>query len=387
LLIGNTLKIDLMKKIILSFFPLVFAGYSFIDNNTPKPGSKQMAEKQYDGPYVLYSNDKIYVKYIFEDNGLRAGRTDSFPLSNKAGISLTVATDEPGKTFSVQLKNKLQVEKSEYKKPNKLVAISDIEGNFAAFRELLQNCGVIDANYNWTFGDGNLVLVGDFFDRGEQVTEVLWLVYSLEDKAKAAGGYVHFILGNHEIMNLSGDIRYLPAKYIQDAELLGENYTNGLYGKNSEIGRWLRTKNVMEKIGDILFQHGGISSEMNRLDISSINRINDMARPYYPDSTYNYNDPRLDLIYSDKGPFWYRGYYKGNPVAATTQIDSTLEKFNVKIVTTGHTIIADTISVLHNGKLIDLDVHHAEGHSEALLIEGGKYYRVTKQGKKFLLME
>lgn len=376
-----------MKKIVISFFPIVFAGYFFINNTTPVRGINQMAVKQYDGPYVLYKDNYIYIKYIFEDGGLKVGHTDSIALSNKATLSLTVSTDEPGKTFSVQLKNKFQAEKSEYKKPNKLVAISDIEGNFNAFRKLLQNCGVIDTNYNWTFGDGDLVLVGDFFDRGDHVTEVLWLVYSLEEKAKAAGGYVHFILGNHEIMNLSGDLRYLPAKYVQDAELLNENYTSGLYGKNSELGRWLRTKNVVEKIGDLLFMHAGISSEINRMDISSIGRINEMARPYYDDTTYNYSDPRSDVIMGDLGPFWYRGYYMGSRRATINQIDSTLDKFNVKRIATGHSIVADTISTLHNGKLIDLDVHHAEGHSEALLIEGGKYYRVTKNGDKFLLMQ
>jgi hypothetical protein len=374
-----------MKKIAFSFFPLVFAGYYFFNNNNSLPNNKGISEKQYDGPFVLYGNKEIFIKYIFEKDGMKAGRTDSVALSDKAGLTLNVATDEPGKTFSVQLKKKLQVEKSEYKKARKLVALSDIEGNFAAFRELLQQCGVIDANYNWTFGDGSLILLGDFFDRGDRVTEVLWLIYSLEDKAKAAGGYVHFVLGNHEIMNLNGDLRYLPSKYVQNAGLLNEPYTSGLYGKNSELGRWLRTKNIIEKVGDLLFMHGGISPQMNRLDIS-VSRINDMARPYYDDSTFNYTDPRIDVILGDFGPFWYRGYYMGAPRTTVDQIDTTLNLYNVKHIATGHSIIADTISTLHNGKLIDLDVHHAKGHSEALLIEDDKYYRINKRGEKFLLM-
>jgi hypothetical protein len=250
----------------------------------------------------------------------------------------------------------------------------------------LQNAGVIDAGYNWTFGDGHLVLTGDFFDRGDQVTEVLWLIYSLEDKAKAAGGYVHFVLGNHEIMNLSGDLRYLHPKYLQNAALVNEDYMGGLYGENSEIGRWLRTKNIVEKVGNILFMHGGISAEMNFIDIS-LNKINELARPYYPDSTSKYTDPKVEVIYSDWGPFWYRGYYQGKTIATIGQIDSTLEKYNVKKIATGHTVISDTISVLHNGKLINTDVHHAKGHSEALLIEGGKYYRITLHGEKLLMME
>jgi len=376
-----------MKKLAVTFLPILFAGFVFVNNDSPISGNKAMDQKQYDGPYVLYRKDKVFLKYVMENNGLNTVKIDSMPLSAKAGLSFNVSTDEPGKTFAVHLKNKLQVEKSEYKKVNKLLAVSDIEGNFEAFRKLLQSSGVIDANFNWTFGDGNLVLVGDFFDRGDQVTEVLWLIYSLEDKAKAAGGYVHFVLGNHEIMNLSGDLRYLNQKYVQDTILLDEDYVKDLYGENSELGRWLRTKNVVEKIGGLLFLHGGISAEMNGMDIS-VTRINDLARPYYPDSTYIYNDKKLDTIYSDSGPFWYRGYYKSKTqVAATSQIDSTLQKFYVKHIVTGHTIVADTISLWHNGKLIDLDVHHAEGKSEALYIEDDKYYRINGKGEKVLLMD
>lgn len=376
-----------MKKITLILLPfLLLAGFGFINIGSRLPNPNYIGGIQYDGPYVLYKNDQLFVKSVFGDSIQSTIGVDSMALSAKAGLTLTVATDEPGKTFSVQLKKKLQVEKVEYKKVNKLVVLSDIEGNFSAFRKLLQNCGVIDTSYNWTFGNGHLVLVGDFFDRGDQVTEVLWLIYALEEKAKTAGGYVHFVLGNHEIMNLSGDLRYLQPKYFKSASLLNETYMGGLYGENSEIGRWLRTKNIVEKIGPILFAHGGISPEINRMDIS-LSRINEISRPFYPDTNYVYPDQKIDTIFSDLGPFWYRGYYKAVRLASTAQIDSTLEKFNVKIITTGHTIVSDTIRVLHNGKLINTDVHHAAGHSEAMLIEDGKYYRVTGRGEKFLILQ
>ena len=93
-----------------------------------------------------------------------------------------------------------------------------------------------------------------------------------------------------------------------------------------------------------------------------------------------------DRLYSDQGPFWYRGYYLGNPKASINQIDSTLSYYGVKYIATGHTVIADTISVLYDGKLINTDVHHKKGHSEALLVEDGKFYRVNAAGKKFLIM-
>lgn len=375
-----------MKKTAIAFLPLLFAGFILPDDSCRQNISPMASNvSQNDGPYVLYRNDKIYVKYILENKGVNTAKQDSMALTEKENISLTVQTDEPDKTFTVKLKPQLQNEEAEYTNVNKLFILSDIEGNFRAFRKLLQENKVIDKNFNWTFGKGHLVLTGDFFDRGDQVTEVLWLIYSLEEKAKAAGGYVHFVLGNHEIMNLSGDIRYVVPKYFQNAALINENYMS-LFSENSELGRWLRTKNIMEKVGDILFMHGGVSGAVNSMNIP-VSELSKLARPFYADSTNKYNNAKLDTLYSDLGPFWYRGYYTGSPKASSTQLDSTLSIYGVKHIATGHTIIADTISMMFNGKLFNTDVHHANGHSEALLIEEGKYYRVSALGEKLLILE
>ena len=343
-------------------------------------------EDQYDGPYVFYKNDKVFVNYIIRDNDnmLKTVHTDSLPLAQKKTIQVRVATDEPDNFFLVKLKDQLQNEETEYRRVNKQFILSDIEGNFGAFRKLLQGNGVIDQNFNWTFGNGHLVLAGDFFDRGQQVTEVLWLIYSLEEKAKEAGGYVHFILGNHEIMNLSMDLRYLHPKYVETDSLLHVSY-DYLYGENSELGRWLRTKNVIEKVGDNLVMHGGISAELNQMDIS-VPLINKLARPFYADTTYKYPDARLNYIFDDPGPFWYRGYYTGKVRATEMQVDSTLEKFRVRHIITGHTIVSDTVSAWFGGKVFNTDTHHAEGKSEALLMEGTNYYRTRPSGEKFLLV-
>ncbi len=338
-----------------------------------------------DGPYVLYRDGQVIVKYVDYRDGRKTVREESRPLPEKDRLELTVRTDDPGKTFPVKLKTNLEAERVEYPKPGKLLVISDIEGNFRAFRKLLQASGVINDRFGWSFGDGHLVLTGDFVDRGNQVTEVLWLIYSLEEQAAAAGGHVHFILGNHEIMNLNGDLRYVNPVYIEHAALMKETFMQ-LFGADAELGRWLRTKNVMEKVGDILFVHGGISPELNDMNLS-LARINKLARPHYDNTRYRYPDRKVELLYSDDGPFWYRGYYAGDPSGKTDQLDSTLYQFNVKHVSTGHTVIADTISVHGDGKLINTDVHHAKGHSEALLVEEGRFFRVNQAGTRTLLFE
>ncbi|OYW19706.1 MAG: hypothetical protein B7Z54_03155, partial [Sphingobacteriales bacterium 12-47-4] len=64
---------------------------------------------------------------------------------------------------------------------------------------------------------------------------------------------------------------------------------------------------------------------------------------------------------------------------------NVLNWYNVSRIITGHTIVADTISVHYGGKVINTDTKHAEGKSEALLLEGDHYYRVNQEGKRVLL--
>lgn len=376
----------LMEKILLLF--LLFFGCK---NQQPILGVEEnsipveVAEQQYDGPYVQYVGNQVWINYIDDVNGEKRIKKEIIPLRKKDNVSLKVMTDLPGKSFKVDLKKQLKIEPGEFSSPAKLMVLSDIEGNFEAVRKLLQAHKIIDEDLKWKFDGGHLVLVGDFFDRGQQVTEVLWLIYSLEEKAKANGGYVHFILGNHEIMNLSNDLRYLNKKYVENAALLNLPY-GALYGEDTELGRWLRTKNIVEKIGNLLVTHGGISSAVTKMNIS-VPEINKLARPYYADTNFHYDDPKSDVLFSDLGPFWYRGYYEKNDPSTIIQIDSTLSQFKVNHIITGHSIVADTVSVWYGGKLFNTDVPHASGKSEALLIEKEKFYRVNREGRKVLVMD
>lgn len=279
------------------------------------------------------------------------------------------------KYFSLRLKQELSNERVEYKRPEKIFVVSDIEGNFRPFCKLLIKAGVIDKNLHWAFDDNHLVIVGDCFDRGEEVTECLWLIYSLEDKARRYGGYVHFILGNHEIMNMNGDWRYVHPKY---AIRSNAGRMTALYDGNNELWRWLCTKNIIEKIGEILFVHAGIANELVQQQLS-IYDINRLARPYYTRAAETFSDPLLALLYSnDTSPFWYRGYYIGT--ASENQINATLSHFNVNTIITGHTLIGQVDS-FYNGKVINVNTDHTSGNSEGLMIRKNNFYRVPMKGK------
>jgi hypothetical protein len=308
-----------------------------------------------DGPYIFYTNNDPSAYQITNDAVITLKNPGAF----------AVQFQDPAKNFNVQLKP-ITTEPSEFPLPSKLFVVSDIEGEFDLFRKLLINNKVINEKYEWTFGDGHLVVCGDLFDRGKQVSEYLWLLYMLEQKAKSKGGYVHTILGNHDIMNLSGDYRYVQPKYFNIAKLLQKEYRE-LFDNNTELGRWLRSKNIIEKIGPYLFLHGGIAPEIIK-EKWSMATINKLARPYY-DQPHQSIPDSLQVLLGKDGLFWYRGYFE-EPKTPASEIDNILQYFNAEKIIVGHTILPENISKHYGGKVIAVDVNYHEGESQALLIEG-----------------
>lgn len=335
----------------------------------------------FDGPHIFYRAGKILVKQVFRKDSITYGKIDTL-LNSIKGMPITCHIND-SLFFSTAVKEGIPIEESEYKMPSKLIAISDIEGNFMAFRDFLINNGVINSDNEWIFGDGHLVLLGDFFDRGLNVTECLWFIYYLEDEAIKNGGHVHFILGNHEIMNMNEDFFYVRNKYIENTFLIKESYQNW-YKPNTELGRWLQSKNIIEKIGNYLFTHGGISEDINNLK-PEIDKINSSARKYYFKSNKAELSKKelMSSIFSTKvGLFWYRAYIRGG--IGEDVIDRTLEHFDVSKIVVGHTIVED-VSYFFNKKVIGIDTFHFKGDTEGLLIENGIEFRVEKNGNRSVI--
>jgi hypothetical protein len=241
---------------------------------------------------------------------------------------------------------------------------------------------------NWTFGENHLVLVGDFIDRSYFTTQVLWFIYKLEQDAKNKGGIVHYILGNHEIMNMQGNHSYAKSKYQKIASIL-EKKQFEFYDKQSFLGRWLNSKNTLEIINGNLFVHGGISPELANIELN-IEQANQSIRESYYKSFYPKKDgnKEIELLTSSKtSPYWYRGYFKDN--LSQQAVVSGIEKFNAKTVIVGHTV-QSKVNKKFNGKVIGIDVKHPQDYynyfpklkSEALLIENGNYFRVFENGEK-----
>lgn len=269
---------------------------------------------------------------------------------------------------------------------SKIFAVSDIHGEFDAFVQLLVNAGVIDEELKWAWGDGHLVVLGDVFDRGDKVTECLWLIHRLELEAREEGGRVHFLLGNHELMVLQGDLRYVNEKYMEGPiSGAGISYDD-VYGPDTEFGRWLRTRNTAITLNDILFVHAGLGMAVVDRDLS-IEEINEEARSGIDLRTYALVlDDMPGFLFESAGPLWYRGYYIPQDglyaLATTEEVEAILDHFDADAVVVGHTDIG-TVQSLHDGKVFGIDVSLDKlGSLQGLLWEGGTFYLVTGAGER-----
>ncbi|MCZ4243034.1 metallophosphoesterase [Pedobacter punctiformis] len=349
----------------------IFPGWSIKHGATDEDDSTVSS----DGPIILYENGKI-IKYQIIPSGNKFSLVKG-EITKKDTLNCYV--DETKDTFRFKLKDSLKNEQSEYILPEKMLVISDIEGNFNGFKSILIGNNIIDKNFKWTFGKNHLVLVGDFFDRNLNVTECLWLTYKLEDEAERQGGKVHFILGNHEMMNLKGQTKYLRDKYQENSDTLKLDYQNW-YAKNAELGRWLRTKNGVEKIGSFLFVHAGISKDFPKK--YTIEEINQQIRNGI-DKVFAGSEQANDIFIGKESPVWYRGI--STEKETQKDVDETLLNYKADKMIIGHTIV-DEIKYLYKQKVIDIDLEHKansdKGKMFALWYEKGDFYTTDNRGTR-----
>lgn len=267
----------------------------------------------------------------------------------------------------------------------RIVALSDIHGQYDLMVRLLRAHRVIDGNDDWALGRDHLVITGDVFDRGDKVNEVFWLLFQLQQQAHAAGGGVHFLLGNHETMVLYDDLRYVHPKYADVARLLKRPYA-ALYGKDTVIGGWLRTRPVMLRLGDTLFLHGGVAPENLDLvaGIDATNKTYGVSLGVAKDTVKA--DPSTARLYDGKrSPIWYRGYFNGE--LATPEVQALVERLGLARIVVGHTTM-DEVASFHGGRVIAIDSGIKRGESGQLLfIENGQLSRGMLDGTRTALPE
>ena len=154
--------------------------------------------------------------------------------------------------------------------PTRIVAVADVHGGFQPFVAILTAAGLIDAQQRWTGGRTIFVQTGDVTDRGTGVSEALDLLMTLEKEAAAAGGKVHVLLGNHEVMNMLGDTRDVSPDVL--TAFGGEAGYRAAFGRDGKYGKWLRTKPILLNLDGTVFMHAGINLDFSTETLDQINR-------------------------------------------------------------------------------------------------------------------
>ncbi|NJI73251.1 hypothetical protein HCX49_08545 [Sphingobacterium kitahiroshimense] len=340
-----------------------------------------------DGPYLFSKNDSVLTVNYIRGNQNTGFYLDQKEFASNSEILAYCYFPLDDTRFEFIINSKIEIPATTYNDNAKILAISDVESGFKTFRDFLITNKVIDEKLNWTFGNGHLVLLGDFVDRDFSTTQVLWFIYKLEQEAKEKNGTVHYILGNHELKNMQGNFENTSPKYYHVSSILKKQQTD-LYGTNSFLGKWMSSKNSIEKINGILFAHGGIHPDLAKYK-TNLDEVNQTIRsnyykPYYPNTEKNLEQL---LISSHKGIAWYRGYFKDD--LTQEDVEQGLKQFNAKSIVVGHTL-QSKVNKKHNGKVIGIDVKHPKDYSksipnqksESLLIENNQYYRILHDGEK-----
>ncbi len=301
-----------------------------------------------------------------------------------------------------------------WKSVDRIVAIGDLHGDYEQFRSVMTMTKLIDDSGAWIGGKTHLVQTGDIPDRGPDSLLIIRDLQALQKKARKAKGYVHLLIGNHESMNIYGDLRYVhPGEYIalrdkRSAARQLDYYqrfiiymtANGsetiiddafktqwmttyplgyvehrvLWQPGGELGRWARKYNTVIKINDVLFVHGGINPHQPFLSIREINKTisEELGKSLLPEGA---------LTNSEEGPLWYRGLANNPEESELPALVNMLEHYEARHIVVGHTTTRGVVIPRFDSRVISIDVGLASQHGNgmaALLIENGQFFSIHR---------
>ncbi|MFW5752060.1 MAG: metallophosphoesterase [bacterium] len=340
-----------------------------------------------DGPHVMFKGKKHiavhYYSYDSLDNKSKQHKM-RFRVSDDGKFHFQGFANNDTNKYKIA-PNPENEKEYMYTSPE-IFVMGDIHGGINGLLKILKAQNIIDKQLNWNFQDNHLVFMGDITDRGDYVTECLWLIHKLEQQAKSAGGKVHLLLGNHELLVMQKDVSYIAEKYFYLSKKFKYNYAH-YFSPKSFFGRWLRTKNSVIQLDNILFAHAGLSPEMIENNYS-LGYINQSIRSYLSKKPKQTTKDEIRLT-GMNGPLWYRGYINNNvgyKTISSNELNKILDYYNNKLIIIGHTNV-ESISIFHEGKVIAVDVPFYYGQTEpaGLYILGNKIYKADVEGKRKLL--
>ena len=255
----------------------------------------------------------------------------------------------------------------------RVVAIGDLHGDYGRYIDVMESAGLIDKSGKWSGGQTHLVQTGDITDRGADSRKIIDHLVKLSKQAKKKGGYVHLLIGNHETMNVVGDLRYVsPGEFAAfatknsprlqnmqwerqvewmqantpdfaeiDLEVyrtewekqvpLGWVEHRQAWSFNGKYGKWVEGSLVAIQVNDTIYLHGGISEKYCKFSLQSLTeQVLAAMQNHDPSVISAMNDPL--------GPVWYRGLAREEETELFSQtLDNILNRYGAKRIVIGHT--------------------------------------------------
>jgi hypothetical protein len=276
-----------------------------------------------------------------------------------------------------------------FPKQRKIVAIGDIHGDLSVAIKALKMARVIPAttpdnttnitSINWIGGQTFIVQLGDQIDRvrpsklfNSLCTEhdselhedegsdlkIICLFDRLNLQAQKVGGAVLSVLGNHELMNVDGDFRYVSPKEFRE---FGNYFKGNMSLDSDEPFGFKERKNAFKpggviatllannrysivQVGSWLFVHGGVSSEC--ANKYSLDDINQYIKRWLLGDLSQKNQQHIHELYhlddDDHSPFWSRIYSdmdEWDQQSSIKEFVKTLNTMNVKNIRSNDTAI------------------------------------------------
>jgi len=297
----------------------------------------------------------------------------------------------------------------------RIVAIGDLHGDWNGYIATLRAAGLVDGRDRWNGGDTHLVQTGDIPDRGPDTRRIIEHMARLAEQAERAGGQVHNLMGNHEAMNVYGDLRYVtPGEYAAWAdrrsarrrdryfeqmlarmeqddperfESLPEDFEarwkddhpegwvehrnawSPLWNDDGEMYEWVRNQNVAVRINRVVFLHGGISADYC---LSSLDSWTERARAALDARSAE----ELDILVDPVGPLWYRGLSGVAPRVHPETVQTILERYEADHIVVGHTPTGGVIWPRYEGRVIQIDTGIASYYGGYVA-----YLEITPEGR------
>jgi hypothetical protein len=294
-----------------------------------------------------------------------------------------------------------QIDEFQWDGVERIVAIGDLHGDFQNYMATLKAAGLIDKKGKWSGGKTHLVQTGDIPDRGPDTRKIIDHITKLAKQAKKKGGRVHSLIGNHEAMNVYGDLRYVSdgefeafvtrnSAALRDrvyqlqiqrmeagdpegfAALAGTfrdewNLKHPLgwvehrqawdpaWNPEGEYANWVLDKKVAIRINDNLFLHGGISGFycQNSLDSMTEQVVGKLSQ---------FDPGNAGIVDDEFGPLWYRGLSGVEPAALDETVDAILAHHNINHIVVGHTPTSGVIWPRYDSKVVMIDTGIASAY-------------------------